>query len=93
MTGDGEEEYCEALAQHRLGRTGVWIKLDKGFEEGVYCVYVEYDGLASRVGFEAARREAMQYGALLKEQLGRTAGYALGDTEDASRSGDPAPPA
>jgi len=88
MTADGGEEFCEALTEHRLGRTGVQIKLDKGFAEGVYCVYVEYDRLAERVGFEAARREAMQYGALLKEQLGRTAGYALGDTEDASRSGD-----
>lgn len=89
MTGDGEEDFCEALAEHRLGRTGVRIKLDKGFEEGIYCIYVEYPGLADRVGFAAARREAQRYGALLKARLGRMPGHTLGEMEDASRSGDP----
>ena len=89
MIGDGEEDFGEALAEHRLGRTGVQITLDKGFEEGVYCIYVNYGSLASRVGFLAAQREAQHYGALLKNHLSRITDYGLGEMEDASRSGDP----
>lgn len=87
--GEGEEGFCAALVEHRLNRTGLLVKLDKGFDEGVYCVYVHYDDLAARIGNVAARREAMRYGTLILEQMGRTAGYALGDIEDASRSSDP----
>ncbi len=89
MTGDGEEESCEALTVYRQDRLGLQVKLDKGFREGIYSVYVEFDELASRVGFTAARRTAGEYCALLKEQLGRSCAYALGEIEDASRSGDP----
>jgi hypothetical protein len=89
MTGDGEEETYQALADHRIGRLALRVKLDKGFREGVYSVDVMYDELAERVGFAAARRLAGQYAGLLKGHLGRLTGYALGETEDASRTGDP----
>lgn len=40
MTDWGEEESEALLGKHSLGRTGVQVKRDKGFEPGVYCVYV-----------------------------------------------------
>jgi hypothetical protein len=89
MTGEGEEESCEALTAHRLDRLGLQVKLDKGFQEGIYSIDVEFDELASRVGFTAARRTAGEYCARLKEQLGRSCAHALGEIEDASRTGDP----
>jgi hypothetical protein len=89
MTGRGEGESYEALAEHRLGRSGMLVKLDKGFEAGVYCIYVEFEGLADRIGFAAARRQAMRYAARIKAQLARAAGYAVGETEDPSRTGGP----
>ena len=90
MTGRGEGESDEALAVHRLGRSGVQVKLDKGFEEGTYCVWVEYNALSDRIGFSAARRQALEYCGRLKGQLAQVAaGYDLGETEDTSRSGDP----
>jgi len=88
MTEDREETY-ELLAKQRLGRSGLLVKLDKGFTEGTYGVYVEFDDLAQRDGFAAAHRAARQFGALLKAQLARVPGYALGQTEDASRYGGP----
>src|SRR5690349_21633226 len=88
MTSDGEGEPPSVLADHRLGRLGVQIKLDKGFEPGTYCVCIEFDGLADRVGFAAARRSAREYCALLKGQLSHSPGYSVGETEDPSRSGD-----
>ena len=90
MTGQGEEESYEAIAVHRLGRLGVQVKLDKGFAEGVYSVWVEYDELSDRIGFAAARRQALEYCGRLKRQLAQAAvGYDVGETEDTSRSGDP----
>jgi hypothetical protein len=89
MTGDGEGETSCVLADHRLGRRGLQVKLDKGFDEGTYCLYVEFEQLAERVGFTAACRSAGEYCTVLKEQLGRLPGFALGETEDASRTGDP----
>jgi hypothetical protein len=89
MTEDGEGEPSGVLAQQRLGRTGLEVKLDKGFVEGTYAVYAEFDSLATQAGFTAARRTAGQYCALLKNQLSRSPGYHLGETEDATRSGDP----
>ena len=89
MTGGGEEETDCVLATHRLGRRGLQVKLDKGFDEGTYCVYCEFEELSEQVGFTAARRAAEEYCAELKEQLGRLPGYALGETEDASRTNDP----
>jgi hypothetical protein len=89
MTGDGEGEAYHVMADHRLGRRGLLVKLDKGFDEGTYCVYVEFEQLAEGVGFTAARRSAAEYCAVLKEQLGRLPGYALGETEDHSRTSDP----
>jgi hypothetical protein len=88
MTADGEEAY-ELLADHRLGRGGLEVKLDKGFDDGVYCVYVEFGEAAARIGCAAARRMAGDYCARLKGQLGRSPGFTLGATEDGSRSGDP----
>jgi hypothetical protein len=89
MTDDGEGEPSELLAEQRLSRGGLQVKLDKGFEEGMYCVYIEFDDLAARVGFAAARRMAGEYCDLLKSELRRSRGYALlGKTEDFSRSGD-----
>jgi hypothetical protein len=89
MTGDGEGETRWVLAEQRLGRTELEVKLDKGFAEGTYAVYVEFDHLAAQVGFTAARRTAGQYCALLKNQLSGSSRYSLAPTEDASRSGDP----
>ena len=89
MTGGGEEETDCVLATHRLGRRGLQVKLDKGFDEGTYCVYCEFEGLSEQVGFTAARRAAEAYCAGLKEQLGRSPGYVLGETEDASRTSAP----
>jgi hypothetical protein len=90
MRGDGEEESCGVLADQRLGRLGLQVKLDKGFAEGTYCVYVEFDDLAARAGFAAGRRTAGEYCNLLRSELGRSRGYTLGKIEDASRTGDPA---
>jgi hypothetical protein len=87
MTGEGEEETYELLADQRLGRLGLHVKLDRGFNQGVYNVTVEYDGLAEREGFAAARRTAGKYCKLLREQLGRSGGDALGEIEDPSRTG------
>jgi hypothetical protein len=89
MTGLGDEESCEVLAEHRLGRTGLRVKLDKGFAQGVYCVYVEYEERADRIGFTAAREQALDYCSRLRVQLAGTEGYRFGGTEDASGSGDP----
>jgi hypothetical protein len=89
MTGDGEEEIDCVLAAHRLGRRGLQVKLDKGFDEGSYCVYCEFEELSEQVGFTAARRVAGEYCAVLKEQLGRLSGYTFGETEDHSRTDDP----
>ena len=44
-------EEFEVMAEHRLDRMGLVVKLDKGFKKGTYCIYVEYDELAHRVGF------------------------------------------
>lgn len=77
------------MADHRLERLGLQVKLDKGFEDGTYCVYVEFDTLATRAGFTAARRTAGEYCALLKGQLARSGAYALGETEDPSGPSDP----
>ncbi len=89
MSGGGEEQADSVLVDQRLGHSGLHVKLDKGFDEGTYCVYVEFDELADRVGFAAARREAGGYCDLLRQQMGRMAGYALGETEDPSREAAP----
>jgi hypothetical protein len=83
-----DSEGSSLLTEHRLGRTGLVVKLDKGFEQGVYCVWIEYDGLADQVGFSAARRQALDYTARLRGQLARMARYDIEDIEDASQSGD-----
>jgi hypothetical protein len=88
MAGEGEEETHVQLADNRLDRLGLRVKLDRGFQEGVYNVVVEYDELAERVGFAAARKIAGRYCHLLKEQLGRACGHALGEIEDESRTGN-----
>jgi hypothetical protein len=89
MTELGEEEEYAPLVEHRLGRTGLVAKLDKGFEKGVYCLYVEYAGLADGIGFKAARRQALAYCSRLQMQLASTEGYRLGTLEDPSESNDP----
>ncbi len=89
MTGEGEGESWGVLTEHRLGREGLAVKLERGFEVGTYCVYVEFHDLASRVGFAAAHRRAADFCKLLKAQLGRFAGHSLAETEDASRSAGP----
>jgi hypothetical protein len=87
MEEDGEESRS-VLAAQRLERQGFDIKLDRGFAEGTYCVYLEFASLAERVGFAPARRLAGEYCALLKAQLGEASGYRVGATEDGSRTGD-----
>jgi len=89
MTGEREEQSYGVLADQRLSRRGLHVKLDKGFDAGTYCIYIEFDELSDRVGFAAARRSAGEYCALLKEQLGRLPGHALGETEDHSQNGGP----
>lgn len=89
MTDGGGEESYESLAEHRLGHSGLLVKLDRGFEPGVYGLCIEYGPLAERIGFTAARRQAMDFAARLHGQLARTEGYTLDDIDDASRSGGP----
>src|SRR5689334_15533902 len=88
MTDWSEEESEALLAKHSLSRTGVQVKLDKGFEPGDYCVYIEYRGLAERVGFTSARKQALEYASRLHGHLADTEGYAIGAIDDASHSGD-----
>ena len=45
MTAEDGESYA-VLVEQRLGRQGLEVKLDRGFEDGVYCVYVECGDLA-----------------------------------------------
>ena len=89
MTGEGDEEFWQVLDEYRMSREGLHVKLDRGFEEGTYCIYVEFNDLASRVGVAAAHRRAGEYCGLLKAQLDRFAGHSLGKTEDASRRAGP----
>lgn len=89
MTGEGEEQSWGVLAEQRLGREGLHVKLDRGFKEGTYCVYVHFAELSSRVGYTAARRRAEDFSSLLKQQLDRFAGHSLGETEYASGIGVP----
>ena len=83
-----DEESDSVLVEQRLGRQGLEVKLDRGFEDGVYSVYVQFDGLAGRVGFTAAHRQAEEFCALLHAQLARHSRHSIGDIEDASRTGD-----
>jgi hypothetical protein len=89
MTDWSDEEPYESLATHRLGRSGLLVKLDRGFEPGVYGICIEYRGLADKIGFTAARRQALDYAARLHRQLAGLAGYALDAIEDDSRNGGP----
>ena len=61
MTDWSDEESYESLAKHRLGRSGLLVQLDRGFEPGVYGVCLEYHGLAEQIGFTEARRQALDY--------------------------------
>ena len=88
MTDLGKGESYESLAEHQLGRSGLVVKLDRGFEQGVYGIVVEYDEMAAKVGFSAARRQALDYAARLRGQLSRMARYDVEEIEDASQSGD-----
>lgn len=89
MAGEGDDKSWDVLAEQRLGREGLHVKLDRGFEEGTYCVYVHFTELASRVGFAAARGRAEDFCCLLKTQLDRFACHSLGETEYASGIGVP----
>ena len=86
---DWSDDESETLAEHRLGRSDLLVKLDRGFEPGVYGVTVDYHSLSDRVGFAAARRQALDYATGLHRQLVRAEGYAIDDIDDASHSGDP----
>jgi hypothetical protein len=85
MTG----EDFDVLAEHRLDRLGLRVKLDKGFKEGTYLVYVEYDGLSERAGFSAARRAAREYCNKIKAQLSRLVSGEIGETDDPSHAAGP----
>jgi hypothetical protein len=89
MTKDGEGESYALLAEQWLGRSGLLVQIDRGFEKGTYAVHVQFDELAARNGFAAAHRKAGQYCALLREKLGRAEGYDVGRTEDPSREAGP----
>lgn len=89
MTEWSDEESCESLAEHRLGRSDLLVKLDRGFKPGDYGVCIEYHGLGDMVGFTEGRRQALDYAARLHRQLAGTAGYAIDAIEDGSRNGGP----
>jgi hypothetical protein len=89
MTGLGDEESQAILSRQRLDRTGLVVTVDKGYMEGRYCVWVEFDELAQRVGFAAARRLARQYCELLRGQLSGAGDVAVGEIEDGSRTAGP----
>jgi hypothetical protein len=76
------------LFEQPLRQLKAQVKLDKGFAEGTYAAYLEYDGLADDKGFGPARKAARDFALLLREQLGTAAGCAVGKLEDHSRSGD-----
>ena len=85
---EGAEETYELLAEQRLDRTGLEVKLDRGFVEGTYCATVEFDELAKKKDFDIAHRTARKFCTALKNQLSQLPGHSLGETEDASRSSD-----
>jgi hypothetical protein len=89
MTENRDEHSYGLLADQRLGRTGLEVKVDRGFAEGRYGVYLHFDDAAANIGFTAARRKASEYFALLKKQLDRLPGYRLGETVDESAVGGP----
>src|SRR5581483_6288127 len=89
MTEWSAEEPYQSLVEHRLGRSDLLVKLDRGFEQGVYGICIVYAPLAERVGFTAARRQALDYAVRLHGQLARLEGYAIDDIEDDSRTGGP----
>src|SRR4051794_16833399 len=89
MTENGDGNSYGLLADQRLGRTGLEVKVDRGFAEGRYGIYLHFDDAAAKVGFTAARRKAAEYFDLLKDQLGRMPGYRLGATVDESEVGGP----
>jgi hypothetical protein len=89
LAEDGEEQAYELLASHHMARQGLEVMLDRGFATGTYAVWIEYEQLAARVGFAAARRVAKEYCALLKSQLKQVSRHQPGETEDLSRSDDP----
>lgn len=89
MTEWSAEEPYPSLAEHRLGRSDLLVKLDRGFEQGVYGICIDYAPLAERVGFTAARRQALDYAVRLHGQLARVEGYAIDDIEDDSRLAGP----
>ena len=82
-------EEFEMMAEHRLDRMGLVVKLDRGFKKGTYCIGVEYDELAQRVGFGAARRAAREYCDQVKAHLARVTGSGIGETDDAARAAGP----
>jgi hypothetical protein len=88
MTGGREEEPYAPLVDAPVYRGGLHVKLDKGFDEGTYYVYVEFDGMSSRTSFAAARRAAQEYCPLLKGELDRLPGYSTGEIEDSTLTGD-----
>jgi hypothetical protein len=89
MTEWSADEPYQSLVEHRLGRSDVLVKLDRGFKQGVYGICLDYASLAERVGFTAARKQALDYAVRLHGQLARVVGYAIDDIEDASRDGGP----
>jgi hypothetical protein len=87
--GEGEEESYEVLAEQLHPPRGLRVKLDRGFQQGVYCIWIECEWLAERIGFVAARRKTLAYAERLYEQMDRMAGYSLDGIEDFSHSDDP----
>jgi hypothetical protein len=84
---DREEfESGQLLAQHPLRHQKFVVKLDKGFDEGTYAIYIEFDDHAEAKGVRAASKAANDYALLLQQQLAKFDGFAVGDIEDASRS-------
>jgi hypothetical protein len=72
------------LVEEPLPREGLLLKLERGFDPGIYCVYVHFDDLASRVGYVPARRRAEEFCRLLANQLDRFAGHSSGEIKYAA---------
>lgn len=89
MTEWSAEEPYQSLAEHRLDRSDLLVKLDRGFEQGVYGICIDYAPLAERIGFTAARRQASDYAVRLHGQLARVEDYTIDDIEDDSSNGGP----
>lgn len=72
------EGFPDAIAQLRLGRYGLHMKLDRGCSKGTYNVFVEFEELAGRVGDAAALGVALDYCDFFMFELVKSSELMLG---------------